>query len=202
MQYSVSFDFSNLHQVQRSVQRALQRPQQLLSTIGESLLIRNQDRHLAGLAPDGTPWTPLAPATLHAIVERRQHQVTRIGGKKSGAQSDFRAAQKIMGSKRILFDHGDLLRFHYQLQGRQVVIGTNDYKAVWHHFGTGSKGPSGQSYEIRPKVAKALHFGGRFAKRVLHPGVPARPLVGMPAGDAQDIADLTAEHLTTVLRRL
>lgn len=202
MQYAFTFDLTNLRQAEAAVLQSLQRPQKLLRTIGETLLIRNKDRHRAGLSPDGTPWTPLARSTLQAIVERRQHQITRVATKKAGAQSDFRAAQKIMGSKRILFDHGDLLRFHYQLVGQAVVIGTNDYKAAWHHFGTGERGPKGQRYEIRPRVAKALYFGGRFAKRVSHPGVPARLLVGMPVGDAQAMSDVAMEHITAVLARI
>lgn len=60
-----------------------------------------------------------------------------------------------------------------------ITVGSNVKYAPFHEFGTGIHGGKG-AYEIVPIRAKALRFviGGEtvFAKRVLHPGVIARPI--------------------------
>jgi phage gpG-like protein len=202
MQIKIDFQLENYRQALAAYKSVVTRPAGLLGAIGASVLRENQRRHDQGLAPDGTPWAPLATSTLHAIVASRQHKITKIAGKTVGARSDFKAAQKIMAGKRILVDRGDLLRFYYQVDGHDVVIRTMDQvKAAWHHLGTGTHGPKGQSYEIRPKVAKALAFGGLMRKRVNHPGVPARPLVGFPSGDHDIVQRIVADHISGALNR-
>ncbi len=119
--------------------------------------------------------------------------------KKRGASSNIAAGQKIMANKaaRILYQYGDLLRFSYQVTGGELRVGTNDHKAAWHHFGTGTHGEGKGPYTIRPKNRKALAFGGGVFSRATHPGVPARRLVGFPAGDQSIAARIVAEHLAT-----
>ena len=202
MQLTYKIETEHLSLALTAAKKSIARPTKLFHVIGASELAATQRRHDQGLAPDGTPWAPLAKATLHAIIEKRQHQVTRVAGKRNGAKSDFRAAQKIMAGKRILFDNGDLLRFYYQVNGDDVVITTMDQKkAAWHHFGTGTHGPKGASYEIRPKVAKALAFGGLLRSRVIHPGIPARPLVGFPDSDRDMVGHIVVDHITQVIRQ-
>jgi len=47
-----------------------------------------------------------------------------------------------------------------------------------------------------------LAFAGIVSKRVNHPGLPKRPLVGFPASDQKLVADVTADHLVRVLKRV
>jgi len=58
--------------------------------------------------------------------------------------------------------------------GNSVSVGTNNKVAKWHEFGT-------KPYVIRPKNKKMLKFpvvgGFAFAKKVNHPGLPARPML-------------------------
>jgi len=82
-----------------------------------------------------------------------------------------------------------------RLLGDSLRIGTNDWKAAFHHFGT-------KPYTITAKKAKALKFGGMFRKRINHPGLPARQLVGFPASDRQLVGDVIEDHLTAVLNRV
>jgi phage gpG-like protein len=200
MQFTIEFQLDNYTQTLASYKALIKRPRPLLDVVGASVLRETQRRHDQGLAPDGTPWKPLATSTLHAIVQQRQHRITKVAGKTVGARSDFKAAQKIMDGKRILVGRGDLLRFYYQVNSNDVVISTMDQiKANWHHLGTGTHGPKGQSYEIRPKVAKALAFGGLLRKRVIHPGVPARPLVGFPNADRDVVMRVISDHIAGVL---
>jgi phage gpG-like protein len=179
----------------RAMRAAIASPDLILASIGESLLNANQDRHAKGLAPDGTPWVPLAKSTLYRAVESKQ--LTSPGNTRRGAITNIAKAQKAMANKaaRILYQYGDLLRFQYQVQGDQLRVGANDHKAPWHHFGTGNYGPKQSPYVIKPKNKKALAFGGGLFSKVTHPGVPARPLIGFPASDQSIAARIVAEHL-------
>jgi len=203
MHYSIEIKVQPYANALRAISATIHKPEQILKSVGESLLNANQARHTKNLAPDGTPWQPLAKSTLYRAVDAQQHKVTRIGNKKRGASSNIAAAQKIMARKasRILYQYGDLLRFTYQVTGSELRIGTNDKKAVWHHFGTGKYGTGNGPYIIRPKNRKALAFGGGIFKQVTHPGIPARPLIGFPASDQTIVERIVAEHLATAARK-
>lgn len=199
MHYVIDLQIEPYANALKSLRQSIASPGLILSSVGESLLNANQDRHAKSLDPDGNPWAPLARSTLYRAVEAKQQRVTSIGNKKRGASSNIAAGQKIMAKKaaRILYQYGDLLRFSYQVTGGELSVGTNDHKAAWHHFGTGTHGEGKGPYTIRPKNRKALAFGGGVFSRVTHPGVPARRLVGFPAGDQSIAARIVAEHLAT-----
>lgn len=165
MQFSIDFQVSHLTRALEAVRREIATPQEMLGSLGNSLLQVNQERHDQGLAPDSSKWKDLSPLTLQS--KRKP---------------------------RMLYDHGDLLRFQYQVEGETLRIGTADRKAVFHHFGT-------EPYTITA-TGRALKFGGMFRKRVNHPGLPARPLVGFPSSDQQLVADVIEDHLTAVLHRV
>lgn len=98
--------------------------------------------------------------------------------------------------RRILYQHGDLLgSFNYQVRGGELKLGFSDQKAKWHHYGT-------SPYVITAVKARALAFNGMFRKRVNHPGLPARRLVGFPEADRQLVADLIDDHLQLTLNRV
>jgi phage virion morphogenesis protein len=85
-----------------------------LVDIGEYLIESHQERFKLEVAPDGSPWEPLAPRTI---------------------------AKK--GNDRILQDQGtmrDLLT--YQISGDQLSFGTNLIYAATHQFGREADGIS------------------------------------------------------------
>lgn len=166
MQFEFKFQAEHLKQSLMALRHEVATPDQMLGSLGEALLRVNQDRHEQGLAPDGTPWKELAEST-----------------------------KKLKKGGRILYSRGDLLRFSYQITPDGLVLGTNDWKAAWHHFGT-------EPYTIRPVRAKALKFGGIFTKRVNHPGLPSRKLIGFPDSDKQLAADVIHDHLLLTLNRV
>lgn len=166
MQISFTIDLSHLKATAKALAEIEQRPERLLGTVGEAVLNVHQDRHKRGENPDGSKWVDLKPATW--------------------------AAKK---KKRMLVEGGDMLgRFTYQIKGTQVVVGTNDFKAVFHHYGT-------KPYVIKPKTKKALKFGGVIVRKVNHPGLPARQLVGFEAADKTVGEEAAADYLTAILRR-
>lgn len=105
------------------------------------------------------------------------------------------------GSSKILQDTGRLRMsfnaFGFRTSGRHVDVGTESRIAKIHHFGTGP-------YTIRPRRARVLRFvtadGVRYARRVRHPGLPARPLLPSRALALSMAADAVEGLLRKELR--
>ncbi|BCB28401.1 hypothetical protein SKTS_32870 [Sulfurimicrobium lacus] len=172
MQFTVEFQADHLDRALEAVRREIATPAEMLGGIGESLLIVNRERHSQGLAPDGTAWKELAPSTLAE------------GGRKGGP----------------LNKTGRMLQsFQYQVLGDTLRLGFDGERdgklAGIHHGGS-------DPYTITAKKGKALKFGGMYRKRVNHPGLPDRQLVGFPTSDQQLVSDVTVDHLTAVLNRV
>lgn len=88
--------------------------------------------------------------------------------------------------------------FAYQVNDDTLRLGFDGgdgFKAKFHQDGS-------RAHAISATKAKALKFGGMYRKRVNHPGLPARRLVGFPASDQQLVADVAVDHLTAVLNRV
>lgn len=91
-----------------------------------------------------------------------------------------------------------LANFHYQVQGDNLRLGFNQgdgFPAIFHQEGS-------RPHVITAKNGKALKFAGIFRKRVNHPGLPARRLVGFPESDKLLVGDIVADHLTVVINRV
>ena len=169
----------------RNMQRVLGGKNAIMRSIGETLLNTNRARHAQQVGPDGTPWKPLSQSTVNARVARKRSAKAKEQARRSG---------------RILFNSGDMMRdFTYQVQGDTVFIGFRQAIAAYHHFGTGIHGPKGSAYTIEPKSKRALAFAGIVRKKVTHPGIPARPLVGLPDGDVSLVNEVVAEHIMSAV---
>lgn len=93
-------------------------------------------------------------------------------------------------SGKMLQRSGHLARSITPFHSRTVAgVGTNvPYAAAMNN---GSK-----PHEIVAKRGKALHFNGRFAKKVKHPGTPPRPYLVLIERDRADILRIMAMHIT------
>lgn len=69
-----------------------------------------------------------------------------------------------------------------------VEIRAGAKQARWHQEGT-------DPYVILPKKGKALAFGGLVRRKVNHPGLPARPFIGVSEEDEDLINRLTIAWL-------
>jgi phage gpG-like protein len=179
MQIRIDFQAENLLGALNAIQQAIATPDTLLLAIANRLVNRNRERHQQQVAPDGTPWTPLSP-------------LTRLSKKNNW----------------ILNESGSMMRdFGYQPpEGNTIRIGFSQAKLPpYHHFGTGKYGPKGTPYVIKPKKGKGLKFmtpsGETVRKQVIHPGIPARPLLGFPAEDEQLTGDVVREYLERILSK-
>lgn len=168
MQFTVEIQADHLANMMEAIRREIATPEQMLGSIGESLLIVNTERHNQGLDPEGKPWAPLAPSTL-ASGSRKGGPLNRTGR---------------MLASFIYQPDGDTLRLGFN--------GGDGFPAIFHQDGS-------RPHVITAKKGKALKFGGMFRKRVNHPGLPIRRLVGFPDSDRQLVGDVTADHLTQIL---
>ena len=185
MQIKIEWQEKDLLVTLQKIQRVLGGKNAILQSIGETLLNTNRARHAQQIGPDGTPWQPLSSSTITARVSKKKSAKAKEQARRSG---------------RILFNSGDMMRdFIYQVQGDVVVIGFRQTIAAYHHFGTGTHGPKGSAYTILPKNKRALAFAGIVRKKVIHPGSPSRPLIGMPDSDVSLIKDVVSEHVMSAV---
>lgn len=158
----------------RQVQEALAKLQAhghdaktLLLVMGEQALTQNEERHRKEVDPNGKSWEPLKPSTRRTKTQ-----------------------------DRMLFETGSMLRLHVRSVGSKVLVGTNDEKAQWHHFGT-------RPYQILPKRTRVLASkiaGIVFGKQVNHPGLPARSILGINRKDMREMRDDLVQRLEQDVR--
>lgn len=169
MQFEIEFEASHLDRIFDAVRREIASPDEMLGSIGKSLLRVNRRRHEAGIAPDRKEWKALSPLTVAA------------GNRKGGP---LKKTGRMLAS------------FNYQISRDTLILGfdgSRDGKlAGYHHRGT-------DPYKIVPKHGAVLAFAGIVSRHVNHPGLPKRELVGFPDDDKLLVEHVAADHLTMVL---
>lgn len=158
----------------------------LLSDIGEYLLRSTRDRAAAQVSPEGTRWAALSPRYAR------------------------RKERKRPGTPILKFDNhmlGDQLS--KQIESDTLYVGTNaPYGAIMHFGGKiHIAARSQQAYfhhsmgEVSPQFVEKRK--ANFAQWVTLPAydirVPARPWLGISDQDANEIAQITQDHLQAVL---
>jgi phage gpG-like protein len=167
MNFTFELRVDHLKRVLAQARHEIAHPQELLGSVGESLLPVNRDRHQAGLAPDGSKWQPLSPLTLRG---------KRLGG-------PLNKTGRMLQSLNAQVD-GDTLRLGFD-GGRDAKL------AAIHHGGT-------DPYVISPRQKHA----GPIRKRVNHPGLPQRELLGFPESDQRLTEQVAADYLRVILNRV
>ncbi|CAD6876137.1 phage virion morphogenesis protein [Methylomonas fluvii] len=172
MQFEIEFDTSHSERIMEAARREIATPGEMLGSIGESLLRVNRKRHEKGVDPQGNDWQPLSELTLAA------------GNRKGGP---LKKTGRMLAS------------LNYQVSADTLILGfdgARDAKlAGFHQGGT-------EPYLITPRQRKALAFGGMVRRRVNHPGLPKRELIGFPDSDKNLVEHVTIDHLTLVLNRV
>lgn len=138
----------------------------MMADIAEGLLHSTQDRFDTKIGPSGTPWAALRPSTL---MKRGQGRGALVA---SGNLKDS---------------------IHHAWGADFAEVSAVPAYARWQQEGT-------EPYVILPKNKQALGFisigGVKIArKKVNHPGLPARPFIGVSAADAEMIQAKAAKAL-------
>jgi phage gpG-like protein len=146
-------------------------PTVILYALGRALVRANQARHRQGLTPEGQPWKAL---------KHKDYPAGRKGGPLNRTGAMLRALNYNV--------EGDTLRIGF--------VGAEGAPAKYHQEGS-------RAHDIKAKRGKALMLGGLniYRKRVHHPGLPARPLLGWPEADQQLVQDELIDHIDLMLER-
>lgn len=150
----------------RKVKNGLSDMRAVYEDIGEYEESVIESRFDRMVGPDGRPWKELAPST-------------EVSKRNKG--------RKLIETGRMADSLGRNVTKNY------VDIGFSDQKAVWHQHGT-------KPYTIRPRVARRLAFIGANGKRVValsvnHPGIPARPMLGVNQQSKTEFNRIIARHV-------
>jgi len=140
----------------------------LHAEIGEQLLLSTDERWVREVAPDGTPWAPLSPATIESGAKRQRRGRLRPGD--VAAYSVHKRILQELGTRGGL--RGSIV---YEAGNDDVRIGSNKVYARAHQRGLGE----------RSNVASRRRFGA----------LPARPFVGVSDDDELAIADVIRDWL-------
>lgn len=196
MDFTIDFNADHIIRALEAVRRKVEEPHGMLESVGETLFRISSERHAQGLDPEGKPWKPLAASTIGNEIWKKQSARNREGNSKRGPMMSLKVAQKVRESRQPLLSSGEMLlrSYHYQVQNDTLHLGFDIDRAIWHHDGT-------KPYTITPRKAKALSFGGVAVKRVHHPGLPARRLVGFPDSDQHAAADTIEDYLLRTLQQ-
>jgi phage gpG-like protein len=167
------------------------RAQQLrpaMKNIGEYMLLTTRGRFDKEEAPDGTPWAPLKNKA--AAFQKKSGQSAKVkSGKRNRKPFDrFAANRKILQDTKLLRD-----TINYQVNDNTIRIRPQQQYGKYHQYGT-------SPYVIRPKNKRFLAFPAGdgstiFTKRVNHPGLPARPFLGINEADIREINQIVSDHI-------
>lgn len=153
-------------------------------SVGERLLGSTKDRFKTATAPDGTPWTPLKPATIRA---RERRKLTPI--------AILRARGLLAGS------------INYVATNDEVRIGSPVASAAIHQLGGTIEKPA-RPAKIYRKRNPDGSVGRRFVRKsesdhvtdVTIPAhtitIPARPFLGISTADEQGILEDAVDWLS------
>ena len=160
--FTVQVDQEDQEHIRRAfslLERAGQDLKPVMADLGAVLVQGVDERFQKEVDPDGHPWAKLADSTI---------EQKRLKGR----------ILKILQSTGIL--RGTI---NYKVDGTTLAVGSPMEYAEHHQFG--KPGP----WIIRPKDKKALFWPGAphpFGS-VTHPGLKARPFLGISANDRSGI---------------
>ena len=162
----IELNDAGVHQALIQAQSRATNLRPLMAGLANKLLEATEDNFANECNPEtGQRWPELAPST------RQQRATTGHGGKM------LQVSGLLASSVQPNF--GD----------NYAEVGTNKAYAPVHQFGS-------DPYTIRPRHKQALAFGGGIIrKKVNHPGVPARPFLGLSAQHKADLIDAITNYL-------
>lgn len=168
----------------------MERKQPFYKSVGERLMASTKDRFRTETDPAGSPWKPLAPATIKARTRKKQLPLTILRSNTRGKKGS-----SLAGSINV------------QVTEDEVRIGSPLDSAAIHQLGGTIQKPARDAkiYRIKDKTGQ---IGRRFAakKKANHvtdvkiPAhsitMPARPYLGLTAADEAAILDDAVDWLT------
>lgn len=181
----ISLEISLRDQAARQELQALMErmdnPRAFYGTVGERLLSSSKDRFREQNSPDGSPWTPLKPATIRARERNGQLPLTILRSNTKG-----KAASSLAGS------------LHYEASNTQVRVGSPLPYAAIHQLGGTIQKPASTRWMSGRRFAKRSEAeDGREVQIPAHKiTIPARPYLGPTRDDEEGILEDAQDWLT------
>ncbi len=165
--FTVIVDDAQVQAVLGVVRQRIGNLRPLNAAIAEALAQSTKARILAGRAPDGTPWKPLAEST------KRLKRGPGI----------LRETEELYASIVPSWDDAS------------AGISSDRLYGLWHQQGTKPyviRAKAGRSLRL-PGLSGT--GGPLFRREVNHPGLPARPFFGLSVEDRKEVGALASDYL-------
>lgn len=180
---TLEFDAAGALAAINEAAEAMGNPVDMLRDMGEWLAFQALPRRFESQsAPDGTPWQPLSPAYLR---------------------------RKKRNKDKILVHDGNLQNgLRFQVEGSELLVGTNRKYGAIHHFGGDIEIAARSQQAYFRQDGKTGEVGNRFvnkrksnfAQRVtIGPytiTIPARPWLGTSAQDNQELIAIAQRYIS------
>ncbi len=147
----------------------LQRPRPLLLAIGEHLAESTRMRFVESRAPNGSRWAPNTQATLERYIGERGGYSKKTGRISAKGAALAQSKKPLVGVTRLLGT-----QIIYQADDEVLQIGSNRIYAAVQQFGAGK---------------------GSLGGNAPWGDIPARPYLGLSAGDRSYILEEVADYL-------
>lgn len=177
---TLEFDAAGALAVINEAAQAMGRPEAMLDDIGHYLRAQTEDRFKTQASPDGTPWQALSPAYQR---RKRKNQ-----------------------DKILVLDGYLSSKFTHQVNGNELLVGTNRKYAAIHHFG-GTIDIAARSQQAYFRQGKDGEVGNLFVNKrksnfaqwvtigAYQIRIPARPFLGVSESDGYAIAGIAMRYL-------
>ncbi|WP_347268171.1 phage virion morphogenesis protein [Paracoccus sp. (in: a-proteobacteria)] len=182
--FRVELDATEAQERLHRLVRLMDQRRPFFAEVGEQLILSAGRNFKAEAAPDGTPWTPLAPATIKARARRSRSQLA------------------------ILRDRGLLAgSINYQATDDEVRVGSPVEYAAIHQLGGAIEKPA-RAAKVYRRKGKDGSIGRRFVRKkqadvvsdvsigAHRVNIPARPFLGISAADQAEIFAAAERWLT------
>ncbi|TBU75205.1 phage virion morphogenesis protein [Phytopseudomonas daroniae] len=168
----------------RAATEALGNPDRMLRDMGEYLMIAHDQRFASQTAPDGTPWQALSPA--------------------------YQRRKKKNADKILVLDGYLKNTLRYQVEGNELVFGSNRVYAAIQHFGGEIQMPA-RSQQAYFRQDKSGDIGNQFVSKrrsnfsqwvTLGPytiKIPARPFLGTSTADDAELTNIAMGYLNRAM---
>lgn len=181
---TLEFDNAAVLGAIRAAADALADPALLLDDMGHALRHSVEDRFVSQTGPDGRAWQALSPAYLRSK-KKNKNKILTLNGYLGGS-------------------------FTHQVNGNELLVGTNRIYAAIQHFG-GQIDMPGRVRDIYFKQGSDGTVGSRFvAKRKSNFAqqvsvgpytitIPARPFLGTSTQDEEGLLQIANKYLSNAI---
>ncbi|MEO1818636.1 phage virion morphogenesis protein [Pseudomonas sp.] len=178
---TLEFDNSQALAIINQAAQALGDPSPLLRSMGEYLFVPHGQRFATQTSPDGQPWQTLSPA--------------------------YQRRKKKNRDKILQLDGYLKNTLVYQVNGGELLFGSNRIYAAIHHFGGESQRQAREGTVFFRRDTRTGAVGNRFVSRKrsnfaqdVNIGpytiqIPARPWLGTSDADNDELANIALDYI-------